>query len=545
MKNTTLAQPVTKPTKKATLSLERYQGPWTQNEANHLLRRTTYGATIQDLKEVVSKGFDQTLEDVLTNQELPEPPINYSFPNDPNVPIGESWINTPFERQNNNLINSRRSSMGAWTVQNLLFNRISIREKMTLFWSNHFVVQASIVQDPNFMYYHNNLMRTHALGNFRTLVEEVTVDPAMLRYLNGNQNSVEAPNENYARELFELFTIGKGPLAGDGDYTTFTEEDVLAAAKILTGWRDTGYYYRDNNPAGATFINQRHDTSDKTLSHRFDNLTISDSGPEEYKILIDAILSKEETAKYICRKLYRWFVYYEIDEDIENSIITPLANIFRSSSYDVLPVLKTLLSSEHFFDIEAIGPMIKNPIDYIINPMIQFEFEFPEDKIELYEVTSRLTNVFANFGMQYYEPPNVAGWKAYYQEPLFYRTWISAATLPLRQEYIRVIVSGQAEIRNTKITMDTLNFISKLKFPDDPNELITELSQLLYPVALTRAQKDFFKSALIPGLPDFEWTVEYNKYLDNPNDEATARSVDAKLRQMLFVMLTLPEYHLS
>jgi len=217
--------------------LDRYQGPWNRNTATHLLRRTTYGNTIEEINQATASSMDEVIDQLLAERPLPPEPINYYYNNDPQVPIGESWINKPYTREQeifNEINRARGRSLAGWTIGNLLNGGIHIREKMTLFWSNHFVTQASVLRDPNIIYYNNNLLRSGALGNFRDLVTDVTINPAMLRYLNGNQNSLEAPNENYARELLELFTIGKGALAGPGDYTTFTEQDVTEAARILT-----------------------------------------------------------------------------------------------------------------------------------------------------------------------------------------------------------------------------------------------------------------------------------------------------------------------
>ena len=526
-------------------SIEPYKGPWGRDQITHLLRRTTYGSTINDIKIAETLNMDGLINQLLEERELPDPPINYYFEGDPFVAVGESWIDQPYERENNMLVNSRRRSLAGWTIGNLLNGRNHIREKMTLFWSNHFVTQASVLNDPNFIYFNNNLLRANALGNFRTLVKAVTINPAMLRYLNGNQNAVGSPNENYARELFELFTIGKGDLAGPGDYSTFTEQDVTEASKILTGWRDTGYFHNDMQPAGARFIPGRHDRSTKQLSHRFNNAVITNQGEAEYELLVDTILEQEEVSKYIVRKLYRWFVYYKIDETIESNIIAPLASLFRNSNYEVKPVLQTLLSSQHFYEISSVGPMIKNPIDFVINLLIQFELPFPNGILERYNAWARLSAVFEQFGMSYYEPPNVAGWKAYYQEPLYYRTWITAATLPQRQELTQVIVGGQVELGDVSFTMDILNLISKFENPQDPNSLISELVSIILPQPLTENQLSFLKEALIPGLPDFEWTVEYNLYLNDPANEEMRRSVEVKLRSMLNTLLTLPEYYLS
>ena len=526
-------------------SLDKYNGPWTRAQVAHLLRRTTYGSTISEINMASEMNMEELVDVLLTELPLPDEPINYFFEGDPSVAIGESWVNKPYERGNNMIVGSRQRSLAGWTIGTLLNGGMNIREKLTLFWSNHFVTQASALNDPNFIYYNNNLLRSRALGNFRNLVKAVTINPAMLRYLNGNQNSSFAPNENYARELFELFTIGKGPLAGPGDYTTFTEQDVTEASKILTGWRDRGYFSNDGTPAGSVFISIRHDRTTKQLSHRFGNAVVENQNGFEYAALVDIILEQEEVSKYICRKLYRWFVYYEINDTIEQEVIEPLAEIFRNNDYEIKPVLMALLTSDHFYNISSVGPMIKNPIDFIINHLVQFEVPWPDDILNAYQIWARLASLFEQFGMNYYEPPNVAGWKAYYQEPLFYRTWISAATLPLRQGFTNVIVSGQAEVMDRRITMDTLYLIGQIEGSENPNTLISELAAFLFPNPLTEAQYAFLKEVLIPGLPDFEWTIEYNRYLSDPENEEIKRSVDVKLRSLLATMLTMPEYYLS
>lgn len=529
----------------ASTSFEKYTGEWGKSQAAHLLRRTTYGSSIGQIKIAAESTLDLVVDALLADKAPPPEPINYYYEEDPEVPVGSSWINKPIDRSNNMLLRARQRSLAGWTLGNLLNGEQHIQEKLTLFWSNHFVIQGSVVQDPNFIYHHNNMLRSGAIGNFRELLKQVTIGPSMLRYLNGNQNTAAAPNENYARELLELFAIGKGALAGPGDYTTFTEEDVLECAKVLTGWRDTGYYYRDGQIAGSNYTSFRHDKTVKQLSHRFDNVTIENGEDQEFETLIDIILEKEEVSKFICRKLYRWFVYYHIDDAIENSIIEPMAEIFRENDYEIKPVLRALLSSDHFYNICSVGPMIKNPVDFIVNVLVQFEIKLSDDLLENYNIWSRLYSVFEGFGMNYYEPPNVAGWKAYYQEPLFYRTWITSATLPVRQSYTNVIVSGLAQVGDVVISMDTLETISKLENPENPNSLIEELSSFLFPNPLTEGQTSFLKEVLIPGLPDFEWTVEYNLYLNDPDNEEMKRSVDAKLRALFSTMLTLPEYYLS
>jgi len=529
--------------------LSRYQGPWNIEAASHLLRRTTYGARKDDIERALAAGMDATIDELLSTHPLPDEPINFDYDEDSIVAIGDSWINKTYAESdaNNRVVGSRRRSLAAWTFDTLVNSGMNIREKMTLFWSNHFVTQASVLQDPNLIYFHNKLIKTHALGNFRTLAEEVTVSPSMLRYLNGNQNSAKAPNENYARELLELFTVGKGEQVGDGDYTTFTEEDVFAAAKVLTGWRDQGYFVRDGIPPSSTFIPGRHDRTTKQFSSRLGNATIENQGEQEYKTLIDIILRQDATATYLSRKIYRWFVYYDITEEIENGIIAEMATTLRETNYEIKPVLNKLLSSEHFYSICSVGPMIKNPIDFIINLFTQFEITSPTDRVEAYQFYDSIIRGLEALDMNYYEPPNVAGFKAYYQEPLFYRSWITATTLPLRQAYTTALATGYIRLRKTDqlLGIDILKYITKLESPDEADSLIKELATIHMPQPLSEAQIINLKEVLIPGLPDFEWTVEYNKYLSDPENEETRLSVEKKLRSFLIVFLNLAEYNLS
>ncbi len=545
MKTTELATATNLNTK----GLEPYSGSWDFSTAAHLLRRTTYGARKQDIQEAVDIGLESIIDQLLSDKSLPAEPINFSYDEDPDVAIGQSWINKPYSdgENRNKIINARRRSLASWTLRTLTNSGIHIREKMTLFWNNHFVTQASVLKDPNLIYFHNNLLRSHALGNFRTMAEEVTVSPSMLRYLNGNQNTKNSPNENYARELLELFTVGKGAQVGSGDYTTFTEEDVLAAAKVLTGWRDEGYYLRNADKPGSYFTNGRHDVSEKVFSERLGEAIVYNRYGEEYKDLLRILLKRENTALNLARKLYRWFVYYDISDEIESTIISGLAKSLIDNDYEIKPVLKLLLQSAHFYEICSVGPMIKNPMDFLINLFRQFNVSFPENQVESYIVNNEIIRGLEGFDFNYYEPPNVAGHKAYYQEPLYYRTWITAVTLPLRQAYTNVMSIGNINLRNTDATLgiDILQHISEFDSPSDPNALIEELEAIHLPQRLTENQRATLKEILIPGLPDFEWTVEYGRYLEDPNDDEVRLLVDRKLRIFLISFLSLAEYNLS
>ena len=526
-----------------TNTLNPYTGPWEYDQAAHLLRRATFGPTYEQIKEAVDNGMAMTLNTLFEGIPMPADPVNYYFQNDPNVAVGETWLNAPYSLETN-LQQYRFRSIYAWTMDTLINEGMSIREQMTLFWHNHFAV--SNVNDPKFMHKHITLLRENATGNFRDLVKAVTIDPSMLRFLNGRQNTANAPNENYARELLELFTIGKGPQTGPGDYTNYTEDDIREIAKVLTGWRDRGYLtLNPDQPVESAFINVLHDNSTKQLSHRFDNITIDNAGPEEYSNLIDIIFTKDEVARYISRKLYRWFVYYEITDEIEMNIIEPMAQIMIDNDYEIQPALEALLSSEHFFNFLNVGPMIKNPMVFIMNILRQFEVAFPTEMFQSYNMKFRLYQATTLLQMQYYFPPSVAGWKAYYQEPLYYRTWINSTTLQYRFGYTDVLSTVGYVFGGQRLVIDVLNFITTLDNPYDPNDVVLEFAKILFPQPITDGQVTALKEILVPGLPDFEWTVEYGEYAADPDNSDLALSIEVKLRNLIRTMLTMPEFYLS
>lgn len=526
------------------LDLSPYQGPWDTPLAAHLLRRCLFGPQRMQIKESLDLGMNGTINKLLASTVLPDPPVNFNYPDDANVPIGSTWINAPYT--DNAQAAYRRQSLRAWTVQTLLNQGISLREKMWLFWHNHFVT--GDINDPKFDYHYGDLLRRSALGNFKKLTQEMTINPSMLRYLNGNQNTKEAPNENYSRELLELFTIGKGPQIAPGDYSHYTEQDVVQMARVLTGWVDRGFNARRDIAITSDFISNRHDTGSKNLSHRFQDRVINNQGEQEYLALIDIIFEQPEVARFLVRKLYRWFVYYTIDEQIENAIIEPLASQLRENNYEVAPVLATLLSSQHFYDAEVIGAIIKNPLDFILGSLNQLEIKPPNDTLEgVYTFHTLIARAATQQQMEIYNPPDVAGWKAYYQEPVYYRQWINSTTLQQRKLVIDAIATGASNSGglNRNLKGDILQFIASFADPKDPHALISEFVQLLLPQSISDAQHAALKEILIPGLPDYEWTVEYNDYLDDPNNKNLKQSISLKLARLLQAILSMPEYLLG
>ena len=337
--------------------IDPYTGNWSQKEVLHLLRRTMFGATKSDIDYFVTKNMSDAVDELLSPTSFtPDPPVN-NYNNgritDPDIALGDTWVNGP---TNQALYNARMESMRSWWYGLMLNQDRSILEKMTLFWHNHFATETQVYRDPIFGYNHHQMLRENSLGDFKALVKKITVDPAMLVYLNGEKNTNRAPDENYARELQELFTLGKGEDSG------YTEIDVQQAARVLTGWRV-------NRTSFTSYFNPNlHDSDDKTFSSFFGNKKITGksgaAGADELDELLDMIFSEEEVSKYMCRKLYRWFVYYDIDAAAETNVIEPLATIFRNNNYQIKPVLSALFKSQHFFDVVNRGCLIKSPVDY-------------------------------------------------------------------------------------------------------------------------------------------------------------------------------------
>ncbi len=312
------------------MTITPYSGKWDYYRAAHLLRRTLYGPSPDLIQRSVSMGLEKSLDYLFREVQPPGPPMYFNFNNDPHTVTGESWVSKPHV-QGMGVNNARIRSLGSWTIGQTFPNRWSIMAKMILFWHNHFVVAQ--INDPRYLYFYMKTIEKHALGNFLDMAEAMTIEPAMLRYLNGNQNSRVSPNENYARELLELFTVGKGETAGEGDYTTFTEHDVREIAKALTGWRDFGFRNQNNPDIYSYFTSNRHDKSTKTLSHRFNHAVIINAEENEYKQVIRILLGNSNTALHLCRSLYRWFVHHDINEKVEKQVIYPMADMLVKNQY--------------------------------------------------------------------------------------------------------------------------------------------------------------------------------------------------------------------
>ena len=526
-------------------ALTQYSGDWNEQVVRHLLKRTLFGASKKDIKYFVDRGFNETFNELLSkNFTEPSPPLKDYNPSaatapDSNILNGETWVNDFL--LDGTVASLRRSSFKKWWVGLMINQDRNIREKMTLFWHNHFSTETIDVSIAQHVYKHHKLLRANALGNFRQLVKSITIDPAMLIYLNGQNNNKTAPDENYGRELQELFVIGKGKNAA------YTEDDVKAAARVLTGWRN------NNTKLESYFDLTRHDVTNKTFSSFYGNKIISgvnsnNGGEIEIDNLIDLLLSQKEASLFICRKLYTWFVYYNITPEIESSVIEPLAEIFRSNNFEILPVLNTLLKSKHFFDAMNQGCQIKNPVDLIIGLTRELEIKFPsKDQVTTtYTLWNLLVGYLFNLQQDIGDPPDVSGWKAYYQSPLFYGNWINTDTMPKRLQYSQNLIATGYTVNGFKMIVNAVDYIKNFKFPGEPNVLIDDISKHLLGIDISIEHKNQIKrDILLSGqMNDYYWTTAWETYLSTPGNTSNTNYVNNALINLLKYMINLPEYQL-
>jgi uncharacterized protein (DUF1800 family) len=443
------------------------QKPWDRQRAGYLLRRTLFGAKRAETDMALTKSPGEVVDLLLADSSQPAAPFNWQ--ND------DYW----YDNSNNDLENrNRMQELRDWWTGQMLNQQFSIREKMTFFWSNHWATEAITVRQPHFNYWFIDLFRRNHLGNFKQMVKDVTIAPAMLIYLDGWYNTRQRPNENYARELMELHTLGEN--------NGYTQDDIINASRALTGWtiKDTGTSPtggKTYHPKEATFIANRFDATDKTIMGR--------TGNWGYEDVVNIIFEvhEREVARFICRKLYREFVY-EIADEV---IVDQLATILIDNDWVIRPVMTTLLKSEHFFDTANIGAHITSPLEYYIGSMRALDITTTNVRY-VYQVCSAL-------GCQLLEAPSVKGWPGY-------RTWISASRLASRWSVADELVFANMR-GNPKYGIDPVNYVSTLSDPNNPRKMIQDILEYIVPLKMSTNQFEILLDKLLAGAPEYEWNI--------------------------------------
>ncbi|MEZ4857511.1 MAG: DUF1800 domain-containing protein [Flavobacteriaceae bacterium] len=466
--------------------------PWTFAKVQHVYRRLGYGASQStvDIGLSLSPGdlIDSIVDTAFNLPATPAPFWGYFAVSD----FGN------FEEENGQFILDWRIETGNNFISEVL------RGRLTEFWVNHFVTELETYFYAPYLFQYYNVCETYALGNFKDFVNAVGINPAMLLYLNGFENTNVNPNENYARELYELFTLGEG--------NGYTEVDIVETSKALTGYNHMtepgGTIYFDN----STFLD-----GNKTI--------FGQTGNWGYEEVIDLLFQEKGDliAPYICRKLYQYFVSPDVDATIETNIITPLSQTFISNNFELVPVLKQLFKSEHFFDERATGVVIKSPFDLIFNFVNESEFPYNDELMEAFIYFA------GTLGQNIYNPPNVAGWQRD-------EDWISTSTLTGRwqlfQAYLGTLLGNGQEETFREFARDLSN-------------------NSIDPEYITRVIVDYFncKELYTPSDYDiatdiFKWEVPQN-YYDEGLWNLDWESAPYQVYLLLVHLATIPEFQLK
>ncbi|MCL6555290.1 MAG: DUF1800 domain-containing protein [Burkholderiales bacterium] len=376
-------------------SLAAFAAGMGYDDAQHLLLRTGFAPTEAEVQATARLSRREAVEKILaaaTSRARTPPPTWVDEP-----PRWPRRLKDLSEEEKQALFREeiRRSlELRAWWYREMLATPSPLTERMTLFWHNHFVSSQQKVKVAQLMYRQNQLLRSEALGNFATLLHAIARDPAMVLYLDSASNRRGQPNENFARELMELFTLGAGH---------YTEQDVKEAARAFTGWS------LDRASGEFRFHPRLHDDGRKTV--------LGHSGMLDGDDVIDILLAQPATAEFIVTKLWREFVSPEVDL----AEVRRLAEVFRSAHYELKPLLRALFLSDAFWARENRGALIKSPVELLVGTVHQFGLD---------DLDARLLAVAGrSLGQDLFAPPNVKGWPGG-------EAWINSTTLLARKQIL-------------------------------------------------------------------------------------------------------------
>lgn len=372
----------------------------TFEEAKNIINKTSIGSSPVEINKLLPLNINQGIDAVLdkTNTGLKVSPPEWVNQN-----ISNNYKKNKAElKELRKRYNSQEKELKIWWYKQMIFTDSPLNERMTLFWHNHFTSSQKKVKIPKFMFHQNNLFRKHALGNFKDLLHDVSKDAAMIIYLDTQQNRKSKPNENFARELMELFTLGEG---------NYTETDVKEAARAFTGWKvdkETGRYIFDK---------RIHDNKIKTFMGR--------TGKFNGEDILNIILENPKTPLFITKKVWKEFIGINAPpKEIER-----IAKSFKSTNYDIKVLAGEILKSKYFNDKRNYASIIKSPIDLIIGTVRTLNIPIQDNNIE------QMMKYGKRLGQDIFNPPNVKGWPGGYY-------WVNSFTLPLRHQLIQRMTRG-------------------------------------------------------------------------------------------------------
>jgi uncharacterized protein (DUF1800 family) len=500
---------------------------WDYAKARHLLFRAGFGGPPEEVEKLHALGLRKAVDFLVDYKSQPD--VDLPPPEPPKDEVTESTLRklTPEERQKAQQQKRRNDQLDfqmirQWWVKRLVESPRPLEEKLVLFWHGHFATEYRTVRNSQAMLRQNQLFREHAAGNFGKLLHGIVHDPAMLRYLDNNTNVKGKPNENLAREIMELFTMGEGQ--------GYTEQDIKEAARALTG------YTFDRETPSFRFAKFAHDTGSKTIFGK--------TGDCDGDQLVDLILQQPATPRFIARKLFVFFVH----DEPSPATIEELASALQRSNYELAPFLKTLFLSQEFYSARAMGMQIKSPAQFVIGSLRTLPPLSPplgKGGKGGYE-PGPLVQAMRAMGQELMEPPNVKGWEGG-------QAWINTNTLFARDNFAALMIGtgvdapmaraprpsapakpGAKDERPLGPLAHQLNLLAPLQEQklETATAIVDYYARVLFASPLREAKRSELIAFLGNLPPASQWSERQ-------------RDLNVKLGGLLILMMSLPEYQLT
>lgn len=445
--------------------------PWNLERVGHVYRRAAFGVTSSELDAALRDGPGKTLDRLLSGG-----------------PGLEEFEKSTGELARHIAKGNNGRQLSAWWLYRMLYTPHPLQEKMTLFWHNHFATSDSKVQNARYMLGQYELMRRHALGNFASLLREMSKDPAMMVWLDTRASKKGNPNENYARELMELFSLGIGH---------YTEKDIREAARAFTGW--------DVKKNEAVFNEKEHDAGTKTV--------LGQSGAFKGDDIVRVCLEQPAAAPFIVGKLYRFLVSETVPASPE--LLEPLATQFRKSGYDFGALVRTVLSSNLFFSTAVYRTRVKSPVEFSLGIVRGLEARVG---------TSALAAALEELGQHLFFPPSVKGWDGG-------QAWLNGQTFLVRQNLALALTSTEDPRFGSRTDPATLARHLGLSGDEQVVDFFVRLFlQGDVPGPSRQRLSDYLGRSKQQSVPVF-WTA--------------ADAADHRVRTLCYLVLTLPEFQLA
>ena len=484
----------------APADLAPYTGAWDTAQAAHLVRRTHFGASRADIVSAVVRGGAASAVDAILDAARTRP-----------LPDAPRWAGQTTANDGTNterLYEWQRAWMAEMAAGGL-------REKLALCWHDHFATGHAVYRHAAFAVDYLTFLRERAVGPFEPLVRGIGQRPAMLRFLDNDTNRAGEINENYARELFELFSVG---ITGPDGQPAHTQQDVAEAARALTGW------VVDEGRVRGEFQAGRHDAGAKTVFGKTGNWDADD--------VVDLIFSEraEAMAHFLAGKLYAWFVHPAPNP----AVVSALADVLRQGGFDVGGAVRGLLTSAHFYSPAVVGARIKTPMELLVGLTRELEIAPSAAVLERFRTASQ------SIGQEVLNPPSVEGW-AGYDDPLEYRAWITTGTIPERRGIAADAVFGGGGFAE----YDPLPLVERLSDRYDPYRIARDLAAHVLAAPIADAEADALaEQTVLDGVPTSYSREDRQGFWTEIVLTAEGAARD-RLRHLVAALLDLPEYQLA